>query len=157
LGGTDENPKLSRKGFRVDVGTILFLLIAINSLGAFRLFERNLSCPDLVAAYEKKFAKLAAQVNPEDIAGYAADNERYAVQANGKPDPNAIDLYSTRRFFICQFVFAPTILVHSLDKARIVGNFSSPESAKAETASKGLTILQDGGNGAVLCGHAGKQ
>lgn len=132
-------------------------LIVVNALGPLRTLIKNDIEPDLARLYEKKFATIAPLLKPGEQVGYIADNEIHPVTANGATDPSAIDLQSMRRFFICQFTLAPTILIHSSGPAKVVGNFSTTQSAKTEAEAQSLEVLQEGSNGAVLCEHKEKK
>ena len=145
------------KNLRINIDTIVLILVFVNALGMVRLLNKKESFPEQSFAYEKKFGEIATHLKLGEPAGYLADGERHPVGANGAVDEASVDLPSMRKFFICQFALAPIILVHSSEPAKVVGNFSSDAMAATEAAARGLKIVQAGPEGAALCEHNNKK
>ena len=112
-----------------------------HGLGMVASSIRNFENPagiDTVAAFDKRFAPLRAQLSLSGCreVGYVTDEPKNGDWFTG--------------YFRTEYALAPTIVDDSTDPALIVANLRDPSSIASIIRDKHLFLVSDYGNGAVL-------
>lgn len=91
-----------------------------------------------VPAFESRFDALRGTLPPRAVLGYASDNA-----AN---DPSA-----SLEFFLTQYTLVPAIVKATPEEHLVVVNLHDPKPDPKLLQAKNLTLLQNFGNGVLLC------
>jgi len=117
----------------VGIAAMLSLYGVLDFYGNQTELNRVQQDPYKIAAQEKRFEELRRELPPLALVGYLTDM---------KPDP-AI-------FLGVQYALAPALLVAQPSSDLVVGNFSRPLDYAEFGRARGLILVKDFSNGAVL-------
>ena len=95
------------------------------------------SRPEMVAAYEERFAGLRGALRGNDSAGYMTDLPPHDVSAQTE-------------LRLLQYAVAPVIVVNSIHQKLVIGNFHTTAGVAEATRGQGLTLVKDLGKGVIL-------
>lgn len=82
--------------------------------------------------YRRRFAALAARLNPNEVYGYVSETG------------------STAHFAFTQYVLAPVVLTRDQNRPIVIGNFKQGTIPPEIATNAQLVVITDFGNGTVL-------
>lgn len=91
-----------------------------------------------VDSFEDRFRELRKAVPPHSVVGYTSDNPANEDSALAE-------------FYLTQYTLAPTIVTASTNEPLVVVNDHKPQPDLARLQAQHLTVLQNFGNGVLLC------
>jgi len=91
-----------------------------------------------VDSFEDRFRELRKALAPHSEVGYISDNPTNDEAAQAE-------------FYLTQYTLAPTIVDASPNRPLVVANYHSPQPDLAKLQAQHLVLLQDFGNGVLLC------
>lgn len=139
---------LSRLPLRTRVGLATIVVFALVSDG--QLLAKSLvdyvrtSRPSAIDQYLTRFVEIRGALPARGVVGYVADSR-------GKEMLHGGDYY--RRFHLAQYALAPLIMVDSVDRELVIGNFST---GTRPPPLPGMTLVRDYGNGVMLFRRGGQ-
>ncbi|MGH7517641.1 MAG: glycosyltransferase [Gemmatimonadales bacterium] len=142
-GGTNRG----RRAAWMRIGLYLLVLFAIVS--SVRLLGRtlrvaDLSGPDEITRYEARFQELRHVLPPRARVGYLTDHMPQSAAA-GDDAPRL----AFKRYLLTQYALLPAMVLPGIHGQLTVGNFHSADGMDS-TATRGLTLIRDFGNGVLL-------
>jgi hypothetical protein len=91
-----------------------------------------------VEAFDNRFTNLRNTVTPNTVFGYISDNpERTQV--------------NQAEYYLTQYALAPAVVIESPNAQLVVANTHTPTPNVAALKSNNLALIQDFGNGVLLC------
>jgi len=91
-----------------------------------------------VDAFEDRFQALGKLLAPHSVVGYTSDNP-------------ANDDSALAEFYLAQYTLAPTIVTNTINQPLVVVNYHNPQPDLAKLGAQHLTVVQNFGNGILLC------
>lgn len=130
---------------RVKIALIAAVLLAAwGALENFQLENANTQHdPYMVNLQPDRLAGVIQAIPRSAIVGYVADIHDGSTAA--------LAMFNSARYAL-----APRLLVEGTDRDWVLGNFAKPADYAALARERGLTVVQDFGNGVVLFGRTPK-
>jgi glycosyltransferase involved in cell wall biosynthesis len=124
---------------------VLFALVSgVRSLSRAFHDAAQISRPDEITQYETRFRELRRALPPYARVGYVTD--RTPEDSGGGDDAPRL---AFKRYLLTQYALLPTLVLPGIHGALAVGNFHSTTGFDT-TATSGLTLIRDFGNGVML-------